>query len=154
MKNFGKPTLAPKATVTITKTAASKVFLLRSRDASLEHTDEPGLWVPTLQGAPGGAFDLEPWMALFRWVVPWQWHAVTICHSSRPNSQVLKESLPTELAPQVVMNEKTALGAGILKGLGILKESQNCVKHTRPAPLVAEGFGFDNMHEHKNAFRQ
>ena len=53
--------------------------------------------------APGGAFDLEPWMALFMWAVPCHGMPLTICHSSRPNSQVLREPLPTELALRVVM---------------------------------------------------
>jgi len=89
-----------------------------------------------------GALDPVPCEALFRWEVPFQGTEFTVCHSSRPKSQVLREPPVTEPALQVIMKwDNSHSGAGILRALLTLKWSHNCVNLRTPVPLLLRVLG-------------
>ena len=82
---------------------ASKV-LFRSSDAQSVRRWARVTGACLASEAPGGAFVLEPWMALLSWDALCNGAIFTMCHSSRPKIQVLREPPPIEPAPRVAMN--------------------------------------------------
>ena len=74
---------------------------------------------------------------------------MTICHSSRPSSQVLREPLATEPVPQVCneVREKPFWGRHPQRFWYIERVTELSEMY-EACPIVAEGLGLDGVHEH------
>jgi len=75
-KNFGKPTLAPEGHCHIHEDSKHQKLLLSLGMLVLEHTDEPGLWVPNCKGGTRRGFDFRALDGSFQVGGAMAWHDV------------------------------------------------------------------------------